>query len=371
MPKKMYALLICMGLLLTETLHAQVSMTVQLPPVGVLVKPQLWNMVLVNAGTRPTGVRVLLRLSDANTTQPVLTAVTRTVMLSPGANQLQEKDLAPVQYEYLMMTTDRRPEGMLSPGSYLACYSVVIDGDKAGTPATEDCIPFTVEPLSPPLLNMPANASVLDHRLPQFTWIPPAPLQLFTDLNYELVVAEVRETQSAAEAIQSNIPVYRVPALRQVFAAYPSGGVPLDTGRTYAWTVKAYNGRQFAAQTEIWTFRLNSKALSPEYNSPYVSLKREVDGVVTNCGNTLRFAYTNETGESAVRYSVISLDNGNREIMSGTVPLRPGSNLLELKLRKSGKLKSGAYYALILQNSRDERWRMNFTYSPEENTVTE
>jgi hypothetical protein len=359
------------GLLLTETLSAQVSMTVQLPPVGVLVKPQLWNMVLVNAGTRPAGVRVMLRLSDAGTTQPVLTAVTKTVVLNPGANQLQEKDLAPVQYEYLMMSTDRRPDGMLSPGSYLACYSVMIDGDKAGLPATEDCIPFTVEPLSPPLLNMPADASVLEHRLPQFTWIPPAPLQLFTDLNYELIVTEVRESQSAAEAVQSNIPVYRVPALRQVFAVYPSGGVPLDTGRTYVWTVKAYNGRQFAAQTEIWTFRLNSKALAPEYNSPYVSLKREADGVVTNCGNTLRFAYTNETAEPSVRYSVISLENSNREIMSGAIDLRPGSNLLELKLRRSGKLKAGAYYALILHNSRNEQWRMNFTYNPRENTETE
>lgn len=359
-----------MGLLLTEA-FAQVSMTVQLPPVGVLVKPQLWNVMLVNAGNRSTAVRLLLRLSDAGTTQPVLTAVTRTVVLNPGANQLQEKDLAPVQYEYLMMTTDRRPEGMLSPGNYLACYSVVLDGDKAGQPATEDCIPFAVEPLSPPLLNMPADAAVLEQRLPQFTWIPPAPLQLFTDLNYELVVTEMRDGQSAAEAVQSNIPVYRAPALRQVFAAYPSGGVPLDTGRTYAWTVKAYNGRQFAAQTEIWTFRLNSKALMPEYNSPYVSLKREVDGVVTNCGNVLRFAYTNETMETNAHYSVISLDNGNREIMSGTVALQPGSNLLELKLRKSGKLKSGAYYALVLQNSRDERWRMNFNYNPEENTEAE
>ncbi|SKA40197.1 hypothetical protein SAMN04488128_105139 [Chitinophaga eiseniae] len=370
MPRKIYALLICMGLFLTET-FAQVSMTVQLPPVGVLVKPQLWNLVLVNAGNRPAAVRVLLRLSDAGTTQPVLTAVTRTVVLTPGANQLQEKDLAPVQYEYLVMTTDRRPEGLLSPGSYLACYSVVLDGDKAGQPATEDCIPFTVEPLSPPLLNMPTDASVLEQRLPQFTWIPPAPLQLFTDLNYELVVTEKREGQSAAEAVQTNIPVYRASALRQIFAAYPSGGVPLDTGRTYAWTVKAYNGRQFAAQTEIWTFRLNSKALMPAYNSPYVSLKREVDGVVTNCGNVLRFAYTNETAEADTRYSIISLDNGNREIMSGTITLQPGNNLLELKLRRSGKLKTGAYYALILQNSRDERWRMNFTYNPEENTATE
>lgn len=371
MPRRIFALLFCLSLSLTQAVYAQVSMTVQLPPVGVLVKPQLWNVVLVNAGNRPAGVRVLLRLSDAGTTQPVLTAVTKTVILNPGANQLQEKDFAPIQYEYLMMATDRRPDGLLSPGNYLACYSVVIDGDKAGLPATEDCIPFTVEPLSPPLLNMPADASVLEHRLPQFTWIPPAPLQLFTDLNYELVLTEVREGQSAAEAIQSNIPIYRAPALRQVFAAYPSGGVPLDTGRTYAWMVSAYNGRQFAAQTEVWTFRLHNKALLPEYNSPYVSLKREADGVVVNCGNTLRFAYTNETGESETRYSVISLDNGNREIMSGVLAVKPGSNLLELKLRRSGKLKTGAYYALVLQNAREERWRMNFTYNPQDNTETE
>ncbi len=352
-------------LLFVTNASAQVTMAVQVPPAGVMQQSQLWNMMLVNAATNTVSVRIMLRLTDAGNAQPVLTAVTRSIPLSPGGRQLQLKDINPVQYEYLSPVADRRENGLLAPGNYVACYSVMIDGDKSEKPAVEDCIPFTVEPVSPPLLNTPEDTARLETRLPQFSWLPPAPLNLFTDLNYELRVVEVRADQSAAEAIQQNIPVYIGTGLRNPVMTYPSGAVALDTGRTYAWMVIANNGRLFAAQTEVWTFSLKdtSIAKTPD-DGGYVLLKREIDGVMGNCSGALKCIYVNDPGDDNVRYEIIALDDENQVAQSGSFHLSHGDNRLELQLGKGRRLAAGKHYTFVLYNSRNEQWRMNFAFNP-------
>jgi hypothetical protein len=169
----------------------------------------------------------------------------------------------------------------------------MVTGDKVGNQPGEDCIPFAIEPVSPPLLNTPANKSILESRLPQFTWLPPAPANLFTDLNYEMILTELHPGQSPEEAVQQNIPVYRAPRLKNMYINYPAGAVALDTAKQYAWTVTAHNGSLYAAQTEVWTFRIKSVQNNTRFaNGAYVQLKKELDGAVINC-NFLRCGYSN------------------------------------------------------------------------------
>jgi hypothetical protein len=361
MKKGLWILLI---LLWTLQVNAQVSMTVQLPSAGVLQKAQLWNILLVSASNTPVSVRIVMRLSDAATNQPVLTGVSRTVVLGRGAKQLQLSEVSPVQYEYLSAAVDRDVNGLLSAGNYLACYSVIIEGEKMGELTSEDCVPFTVEPISPPLLNSPADQSVLDMRLPQFTWLPPSPVSIYNDLNYELILAEVRPGQSALEAIQQNMPMFRSPHNRNLFMNYPASAVALDTAKQYAWTIIAKNGNEFSAQTEVWTFKINSKQVNNTvFENAYVQLKKEVDGAVASSSAQLRCSYTNEANDNTAKYEVISLDKGGLIVTTGNVPLKPGENLLEISIRKVAGLETGKSYQLRLLNSRNEYWNMKFIYS--------
>ncbi len=352
-------------LLLSLRAGAQVSMTVQLPPAGVLFKAQLWNIVLVSASNRTEYVKITLRLMDAKTNQPVLTGITRSIILPKGAKQLQVADVMPVQYEYLSAAIDRSVNGMLTAGNYLACYSLYVENDKTGNQPGEDCIPFTVEPVSPPLLNMPANGSVLETTLPQFTWLPPAPLNMFNDLNYELILTEVHQNQSIQEAVQQNIAIYRAPYVKNIFVNYPAGAVALDTSKQYAWTVIARNGPIFAAQTEVWTFRVRgvNKVLHASDNSAYVQLRKELDGTVVTCSR-LQCGYTNETSDNAIRYEVIALEDNNQAVATGTLNIQRGANLLEAPLGKN--LASGKSYLFRLKNSRDEYWQVKFVYTRED-----
>lgn len=345
---------------------AQVSMTALVPPAGVIQKAQLWNILLVSAGDGPVKVRVALRLMDAKTNEPILTGITRVILLQKGAKQLQADDVMPVQYEYLSPAVDRSVNGLLFAGNYLACYTVVIDDDKTGAGQREDCIPFTIEPVSPPLLNQPAQGSVLESRLPQFTWLPPAPLNLFNDLNYELTVTEVRRNQSPEEAVQQNIPVFRATRLKEMFINYPSSAVALDTGKLYAWSVSARNGSLFAARTEVWTFRIQSpsKPVRPQ-GSAYVQLRKELDGTVIH-GHRLQLGYTNETGDSSVRYEVVALEEQNRVVQDGVLHLKRGSNLLDVALDKRKSFRNGKSYLFRLRNARNEYWQIKFIYIRED-----
>ncbi|MGO4294032.1 hypothetical protein [Chitinophaga sp. RAB17] len=366
MKKLLYLLL----LLCCFRAGAQVSMTAQLPPAGVLLKAQLWNIVLVSASNATVNVRITMRLTDARTNQPVLTGITRSLVMSKGARQLQAADFMPIQYEYLAASVDRSVNGLLPAGNYLACYSLIVEGDKSGYQPGEDCIPFTVEPVSPPLLIMPANKSESLSLLPQFTWLPPAPVNMFNDLKYEMILTEVHSNQSPEEAIQQNIPVLRVPGLRNNFVNYPSGATALDTANTYAWSVIARNGNLFAAQTETWTFRVKGIVkMMDNADGGFVQLRRELDGSIIRCGEEMQMSYNNETGDTTAHYELLLLDNTNRTVYAGTVPLKRGANHISIPLGRKRGLDSDKVYLFRLLNTRHEYWQMKFIYVRDRNSL--
>ncbi|MBV8256169.1 MAG: hypothetical protein JO154_26480 [Chitinophaga sp.] len=357
MKRTLYLLL----MLLSFRSFGQVTMTPQLPPAGILMKAQLWNMILVSGSQSPVSVQVAVRLMDATTNQPLLTGITKEIVLTRGAKQLQAGDFMPIQYEYLSNSIDRSANATLPAGSYLVCYSLILSDNKHQQ-IGDDCVPFVVEPVSPPVLNMPADGSLLDTRAPQFTWIPPAPLNMFTDLNYDMVITNVRDGQSPQEAIQQNIPVYRGRYLKNIFVNYPTSGTPLDTGVNYAWTITARNGALFAAQAEVWTFKIkgiDKKVI--DNNSAFVQLRRELDAAVVTVKGSVNVVYVNEAGDNSTRYEIISSEN-NTQVYNNTISLERGENRINLPLQRVG-LRSGASYLLRLRNSRNETWQLRFIYS--------
>ena len=347
--------------------RAQVSMTLQVPPMGVLVKNQLWNMLLVNSGNHSILVRVNLVLLDEKTNQPVLTGSSIPFLLVKGARQLQSKDLGPIQYTYNLpaFNADRDPNGFLPAGAYQACYTVV--NTEKGNPQVENCIQLNVDPLSPPLLNTPADEGSLYTAYPQFTWLPPTPPGLFTDLSYLLVLVEVLPGQGKADAIQQNIPVYSAGFIKNLYMNYPSSYRSLDTARLYAWRIVALNNGQPTAMSDIWTFRVTSvppgKLVKKE--EPYLELRRGLDASVASSGQTLKLTYENTPADTLVHYTITSLaDAGNPVTQQGELTLGRGRNFLQVPLQKSGGYGQQKVYLFRLINSRNESWTVKFTWSP-------
>jgi len=359
------SLLVCWLLVAGISAQAQLSMTLQVPPAGVMLKNQLWNMLVVNSNSFQVLVRVNLVLLDEKTNQPVLTATTMPVMLEKGARQLQAKDLGPIQYNYTgpAFHADQDPNGMLPVGTYQACYTL-LNATKSSNPMVENCIQLNVDPLSPPLLNTPADEGMIYADHPQFTWLPPTPVGLFNDLSYSLVLVEVLAGQGKGDAVQQNIPLYSPGFIREQYLNYPSSYRALDTGRLYAWRIVALNNGLPAAMSDIWTFRVTAppkpglKALA----DAYVYLKRDLDAAVATSGPVLKMNYENLPADSVVSYRISGLeDPGNPVVQQGQLRLTKGRNLVQVPLQKSGGFIQGRLYLFQLVNSRNESWSVKFT----------
>jgi hypothetical protein len=342
--------------------HAQISMTLQVPPVGVLVKNQLWNMMLVNSANRSLPVRINLVLLDQKTNQPVLTGTTMTIMIDKGAKQIQAKDLGPIQYTYTgaAVLSDHDPNGLLPIGSYHACYTVDQGADR---PVVENCIQLVVDPMSPPLLNTPADEARIYTTNPQFTWLPPTPAGIFSDLSYSLVLVEVLPGQGKADAVEQNIPIYSGGLIRNLYLNYASSFAGLDTGRLYAWRIVAMNNGLPAAMSEIWTFKVTTPpkpSLSVDY-STYLELRRGLDASLATAGKSLNIAYDNAAADSLVHYTITGIqDAGNPVVQQGSLSLRRGRNWLTIPLNK-GAYSQNKLYLFQFTNGRNESWNIKFT----------
>ena len=336
----------------------QVALNPQIPPAGLLQKEQLWNVVIVNNGDLFDG-NLQLDLQDASTGQVVLTATSINFSVARGVKLIKPSDIQPVSYVY---NEPDFAKSFLPMGNYMACYRMInISGSKDAVVAQE-CGRINIDPLSPPVLNTPADKSVVETPYPQFTWMPPMPIDMFTSLNYDILVTEVLPGQSATEAIQYNNPIYTGSNVLQPYESYPTSLAALDTGKLYAWQVLAKNGTNYSAKTEVWTF----KVAPPSWikliieQTPFTKMKTAAPekGIAPN--SFLKIAYNNETTDTSVVVHIVDLKDKQKPEGSFAQKIIRGENLIQEDLRKLLHAADGTSYEAYIINSRGEKWRMLF-----------
>jgi hypothetical protein len=339
---------------------AQVSISVQEPPAGIVQKKQLWNLAMIYSGNNTVNVVIGLTLVDLTDNQPVLTAFTRSLLLTKGVKQLKAADTEPLDYKYVSPAFSRLSDALLPVGNYQACYTVYMIGHEDQQVLTENCINIDVQPLSPPQLTLPADSAHLQHAWPQFSWLPPAPLTLFNDLNYDLLITEVRADQTAGAAIQENIPVYNARRLQTMVSKYPSSARNLDTGKVYAWRVIAKNGETFVAQSEVWTFTITSE--KPEKLLPaagvYMELKNEnsyaATAVIPDNILGIRYYSYDKTHEALIKF----INEKGEVIKEIKRTIGYGNNFMEFRLDHS--FKKETTYFIELTDLQMSRYRASF-----------
>jgi hypothetical protein len=346
---------------------SQFSASLQGPPAGLIQQNGLWNMALINSGTSTLQVTISLNLVDNSTNQPVLTATTRPILLTRGIRQLKPMDIAPVTYSNLSPAFARLAtgNGLLPVGNYRACYTFynAAGEGKVATVLAEECMPVEVQPLSPPQLSLPGDTTTIETPYPQFSWLPPIPVNLFTDLNYDLLVAEVQAGQSPQSAIQENLPVYTGLTLTQAFHSYAASYKGLDTGKTYAWRIIAKNGQAFAAQSEVWTFRVKKPRIAPlvPTNATYLEMKSAGSiGVSTGTGIIpdkilgLQYYSYDKTHEGVIRI----VDEKGITLTTIRQNLQYGKNLIVIAL--DGSFKPNTTYFAEVPDLQQTLYRTSF-----------
>lgn len=367
--KKFYCLIYAMLIALVCS-YSQVVIQLQVPPLGLTIKPQLWNLALMNGTRESLTVRIEMIMTDVASNQQVLTGTTRVFQLPEGGRRIQVKDVLPVTYNSgsALFAIDPNPDGFLPVGIFNVCYTLI--GSMKGVPETvlaEACETFEIEPLSPPMLVMPVNNDYTESKRPLFNWLPPSPYQLFNNLRFDFKLVEVLPTQSSADAIQQNIPVAVQNDLNLSSYQYPSALPELDSSKLYAWQIVAKNGIMPVSNSEVWTFKIkqyeidSSRSISRGY---YTSMRREDDASYIISGNILRLSYEHNYADSIVHIRLTDITTAIRKSISldsSDLKVHFGQNLLSLNFQSS-HLTDKNLYLLELINSKQEKWYLKFEY---------
>lgn len=316
-----------------------------LPTGGIYLKSQLWNVSVSNTSTVTVEATLHLDLKDIQTRQTVLSGQSAPFRVPPGVKKIQLSAIEPIVYSYGPGgMADRSSNGTLPIGKYQVCYQLMWTYGENQTAAADDCDEIEVEPLSPPLLTMPENDSIVDRANPHFTWVPPAPLSMFGDLQYDVLISPLFEGQSITDAIQQNLPMQQAAGLQQPFFSYPLQGPQLETGKRYVWQIIARDGPRYAVKSEVWSFRTGDKPLTDGGNLVYLVLDGKTTGKETIEPDVLHLKYTS----SAARKAVLLLKTADgKMITKTTLSLREGDNYLHIPL--SGKFESKQTYTAALQ----------------------
>ena len=367
-------LLLAIVLMTGWRLHAQVVVTLQLPPLGLTVKPQLWNMSLVNTTGAPMTVQVQMIMTDVVTSATVLTGTTPVFLLNAGANNVTAGSVSPVTYSAGSgYNIDPNPNGFLPVGAYNICYIVTKYTSDIQEQLAEDCIAAEVEPISPPQLMQPGDSDRVLFRRPFFTWLPPTPYNTFSNLLYDWILVEVQSTQSAADAIQQNIPVLVQPNIAYTSLQYPLAMPELDTGKVYAWRVTAKNNSSPIANSEVWSFRIQQTAtdtFSAPNKGSYAEMRREQDASYFITGTILRFRYQHEMNSNTAHMELTDISTaGHQQVSldSTELAVKYGANYIDFDIGSNASITDRHMYVLELTNAKGEHWFLKFEYRrPEE-----
>jgi hypothetical protein len=342
--------------------YAQFSISAQVPTSGLFTKNQLWNLLIVNSSTRTATVKLQLTLQEPQSRQTLLTAVTGFITIAPGTKIIQYQQAQPVQYNYQVGgDIDRNPAGFLPVGTYQVCYVASEYINETYTELAEECITIEVEPMSPPLLTSPEEHSTGDYHRPSFSWLPPSPIGMFSNLNYDFLLTAVLPGQSVTEAVQSNIPVYSTGSLRQNFLQYPSGLAALDSGKTYAWQIVAKDQSRYAAKSEVWSFTCRKDtAATNVYNAPYIKITNEPSAPSFAYQGIIKAEYYHQTEDSVVTVTIASIDKPGVILKSFDIKVRQGQNFWVYDLGRKIKLQEKQCYEARISISGQQDYMMRF-----------
>lgn len=354
---KKYFFTILLLALANALVYAQVTIQPNVPAVGIIQKNQLWNVLIVNSSNNSYfDCRLNLLLRDRATGQEIFAATTASFNIDAGVKQLNINTLNPVQYNYLSGVANNNLQGLISTGSYTACYSLIYKP----LDIAEECIQFDTEPLSPPMLIFPADSSVLDIAPAQFSWTAPTPAEMFDRLHYEILITEIQDGQKANEAIQQNLPFYNDGTLFNNVLNYPSSSKAFEKEKWYAWQVVARDDKAYAGKSEVWVFKVTAESKKEKIIAGiYLQLDDEIKGTYQISEKILHIKYASPFPEYTAQ--IIFNDEKGNTIQTIKQIIKQGENYFNFSLNH--QFKSNSIQRLTLNDRNNKHHSLTFSIS--------
>ena len=249
-------------------------------------------------------------------------------------------------------------QGLLPVGTYIVCYQLVTVATGKPEKLAEECVQFDAEPLSPPMLIFPADSSILENILNQFSWMPPTPEGMFNRLRYELLITEIKEGQKAEEAIQENIPFYNDGALFVNRMNYPASAIAFEKDKWYAWQVTARDDKAYAGKSEVWVFKVGKEVKKeiPASNI-YLLIQDDAKGTYQINSKTLHIKYFSYSTE--FEGQIIFSDEKGNTVKTGKQKIVQGYNYFDFSL--NNRFHANTFYSITILDNNNKRHTLTFS----------
>lgn len=255
-----------------------------------------------------------------------------------------------------------RQTGRLPEGEYEYCYELTPLEVKQGVlDYYENCFHHNVQLLSPLLLVDPVDEEEICNTKPPFIWQPPMPVDV--NARYRIVVVEVKEKQTAVEALSYNLPLINAGELNMPRISYPQNVPALQEGKTYAWQVLYSINHMLVSRSEIWTFTIKCEDKKPvEPGDSYRELKPSINGDFYVARQVLRFAVNNPYSAGDLDFNIVQLKEGKMITHLPTLKLATGQNRYDLDLSEFRAFIHNEQYQLTVRLPNGQSLYLRFIY---------
>ncbi len=200
--------------------------------------------------------------------------------------------------------------GRLPEGHYELCITIQNSANPSALPLVRNvCASFDITYPDPPNLISPVNEQNVTDTYPVFTWTPVLNIPADYTVTYSLKVVEILDGQNPQTALDANIPQLEQDNLTTTTLVYPIDGLPLDTGKTYAWQITALdqyglpptNNR---GKSEIFTFTYSGTNTSDTTGSGS-ALASTGSGCLSDISSSIDHTDINSSGLSSLDHLTI------------------------------------------------------------------
>jgi len=273
--------------------------------------------------------------------------------VNPGNNSIPSTAVRPAKILFAQNSISQQVQqsGLLPEGEYEYCFTLIPQSNDPEVPAEpmEQCFTVELTPFSPLNLNEPANQDKICQQRPLFTWQPTFPV--INGAAYQLQLTEIKENQSAVEALNYNLPLINQNGIVSPALPYPNSYKELRPGKKYAWQVSLYKNQTVLNRSEVWEFEVDCKDSVVKAPTVIDDGYREIDDL--SRGNyyiatqALKISLFNPYGGGELDYRITCVTSPNQKIRKlPKVFLQPGKNKVNIELSKRQGFVDGNYYIL-------------------------
>jgi len=367
--KKKFKLSLWFALFAT-ILRAQVSVVnIQLMPYNVTPDGLLAASIMNNGS--PQQVQLISKLYNFNN-ELLITVKSNAFNLKQGLNSPFDgsRKVASTEYTSTQQANHLKTTRSLPSGVFKVCISVIQSVNSEIVDEFCDEIESNFNQYL--YLVSPNDKDTVETTTPMLIWSHSEPFNILSQGEYyRMIVTEMKDKQSAEEAVTINSPLMVKNYLTTHSLQYPYDAKELKSGNHYAWQVQKLANGVITNKTEAWEFIIRKKPEDKEIK--YVAMKQKIDAsYYTAYNGKVYFKYIEEYGSLGNVSAILKNDSGKEypiEINKDEKSKSTSSNIKTVGdnrfiLDLNGEhLKSG-YYVLQIKNEKKELYYLKI-YLPE------